>query len=85
MELTFIIIKMKKPKITAGQIAIHKAAAAAVKHLAKLPPGVRKQMAALAGKHLNYSSKAFHQKVALPHQKYNLTNWKHPYGPTMKC
>ena len=75
---------MQKPKVTAEHISIHKAAQAAVKHLAKLPPGIRKQLGSLAGKHLNYSSKMFHKKVALPHQNYNVKNWK-PYGPTFKC
>ena len=75
---------MKKPQVTAGQINIHKAAAAAAKHLAKLPPNIRKQLGSLAGKHLNYSSKMFHKKVSLPHQKYNVFNWA-GNTPVMKC
>jgi hypothetical protein len=79
-----VIINMKKPKITAGQINIHKVAAAAAKHLAKLPPNVRKQMGSLAAKHLDYNSIMFHRKVSLPHQKFNLKNWG-GNTPVMKC
>ena len=75
---------MKKPKITASGLSIHRAAQAAILHLAKLPPKVRKQMLSLPASQLKYGSKKFHQKVSLPHQKYNLANWR-PYGPTMKC
>ena len=77
---------MKKPKATRKHINVHKAAAAAVKHLKKLPPGVRKQIGSLAGKHLNYSSKEFHKRVKLPHQKHNLGEWASTAAnPVMKC
>ena len=73
---------MKKPKVTASGLNIHKMAAAAAKHLAKLPPSVRKQMLQVPAQHLKYSSKKFHQMVSLPHQKYNLANWG---SGVMKC
>jgi hypothetical protein len=75
---------MRKP--TAKHIALHKAAAAAVKHLKKLPAGTRRKLGSLPASHLNYNSLAFHQKVKLPYQKHNVENWGgRPYGPSMKC
>ena len=74
---------VKKPKVTAGQIAIHKAVAAAAKHLSKLPADIRSQMLKVPLKHMNYMSKIFHQKVKLPHQKQNLANWVN--RPVFKC
>ena len=77
---------MKKPKATRKHIDIHKAARAALAHLKKLPPGVRKELGALPGKYLDYASKEFHKRVKLPHQKHNLGEWASTAAnPVMKC
>ena len=77
---------MQKPKATQKHINLHKAAQNAIKHLKKLPPGVRRQIGSLKNSQLSYSSKDFHKKVALPHQKYNLSKWAGVgMNPVVKC
>ena len=75
-----------KPKVTSKHVALHKAAMNAVKHLKQLPPGLRKQLGNLPGKHMNYTSKEFHKRVSLPHQKHNLGSWSSSLrNPIVKC
>ena len=67
------MVTKSKPKLKANlkHINIHKAAQNAIKHLKKLPPGVRKQMGNLSTAQLNYGSTSFHHKVGLPYQQHN--------------
>jgi hypothetical protein len=74
------------PKATAKHIALHKAAAAAVKHLKKLPAGTRRKLGNLSLAHLDYKTIGFHKKIPLPHQKHNLAKWgSSVLNPVMKC